>query len=76
MTHGDRRREAHEEGPPVETARIGIDNPGAFGEDQPLTAEMILKDLAQAMGSFPGRGPWTLTHASTTRLEFESPNPR
>ena len=73
MTHGDRRRQAKEEGPSAgATARIGIDNPGAFGEDRPRTADVILKDLSAAVAGFPAEAVWTLTYASPLRLEFEA----
>lgn len=73
MTQDDRRREAREAGPSAgATARIGIDNPGAFGEAQPLTAEVVLADLSAAVAGFPPEATWMLTYASPLRLEFET----
>ncbi len=68
----ERRKEAREAGPPVGVARIGVDNPGSFGEDQPLTAAILLRDLAAATRNFPPELDWKLTYASPTRLEFEA----
>ncbi|QDP45534.1 hypothetical protein SEA_FUZZBUSTER_50 [Microbacterium phage FuzzBuster] len=73
MTHGDRRRQSEAEGPSAgAVARIGIDNPGPFGEDRPLTASVIMEDLTNTLAGFPPETVWTLTYASPTRIEFEA----
>lgn len=60
--------------PSPDSVRVGVfENVGSFGERHPLSAATLI-DALQAMIASAPDAPWTLVSATTTRLEFESPN--
>lgn len=60
--------------PSPDSVRVGVfENMDSFWEHHPLSAATLI-DALQAMITSAPDAPWTLMSATTTHLDFESPN--